>query len=130
MEINLVDSFFRYIFVDITLFMFQIKSRIWVEGKEGIFLGEGRIQLLEAVSKEGSLSKAAKSLNMSYKKAWNLIDAINKSAPQPVVIKSTGGANGGGTIITSYGKKKIAQFEIMKQRCWEFMEKETKEFNS
>ena len=101
--------------------MFQVKSRIWVENKETIFLGEGRIQLLKAIEKTGSLSKAAKSLNMSYKKAWNLIDAINKTAPKPMVEKSTGGTNGGGTIITSYGKKKIIQFEHLKHKCWDFM---------
>lgn len=110
--------------------MFRIKSRIWVESNKGIFLGEGRIDLLHAIEEEGSLSKAAKSLNMSYKKAWNLIDAINKSTPEPVVIKSTGGTNGGGTQITPYGKKKIIQFEEMKQRCWEFMNKEIEAFNN
>lgn len=109
--------------------MFKIKSRIWLEGSDGIFLGEGRISLLHAIHKEGSLSKAAKSLNMSYKKAWNLIDAINKSAPKPVVIKSTGGANGGGTIVTSYGLKQIEQFELLKKRCWDFMENEKLNFN-
>lgn len=102
--------------------MFQIKSRIWIEGTKGIFLGEGRIHLLKAIDQEGSLSKAAKSLNMSYKKAWNLVDAINKSAPQPIVKKSTGGNGGGGTTITAYGKNKIAQFETLKQKCWDFME--------
>ena len=101
--------------------MFQIKSRIWIENNNGIFLGEGRIQLLKAIENEGSLSKAAKSLNMSYKKAWNLIDAINKSAPKPIVQKSTGGSGGGGTIVTPYGRKKITQFETLKQNCWDFM---------
>ncbi len=109
--------------------MFQIKSRIWIENNQGIFLGEGRLRLLCAIEKEGSLSKAAKSLKMSYKKAWNLIDAINKSAPEPVVIKSTGGSNGGGTQITAYGKHKMIQFEEMKLRCWEFMKSEIETFN-
>ena len=106
--------------------MFKIKSRIWIENKESIFLGEGRIQLLKAIETEGSLSKAAKSLNMSYKKAWNLIDAINKTAPNPIVEKSTGGSGGGGTIITPYGKKKISQFETLKQNCWDFMKTQNK----
>jgi len=109
--------------------MFQIKSRIWVEGPEGIFLGEGRIQLLKAIEKQGSLSKAAKSMNMSYKKAWNLIDAINKSAPEAVVITLTGGNGGGGTQLTAYGKQKIIAFEAMKQRCWEFIDQQNEQFN-
>ena len=110
--------------------MFQIKSRIWVEGSKGIFLGEGRIQLLKAIEREGSLSKAAKSMKMSYKKAWNLVDAINKSAPQAIVTKSTGGSGGGGTELTPYGKQKISDFEAMKQRCWDFIDQQNKEFNS
>ncbi|WP_010521672.1 winged helix-turn-helix domain-containing protein [Aquimarina agarivorans] len=110
--------------------MYQIKSRIWLEGENGIFLGEGRIQLLKAIETEGSLSKAAKSLNMSYKKAWNLIDAINKASVKPLVIKSTGGAGGGGTCVTEYGKLKIVQFETLKKNCWEFMESQNKLFNN
>ena len=110
--------------------MFQIKSRIWVENSEGIFLGEGRIRLLKAIEQEGSLSKAAKSMKMSYKKAWNLIDAINKSAPEAIVHTSTGGSGGGGTQLTVYGKQKIEDFEAMKHRCWEFIEKQNAQFNN
>ena len=109
--------------------VYQIKSRIWVESNEGIFLGEGRIRLLKAIKSEGSLSKAAKSMGMSYKKAWNLIDAINKISSEPVVKKITGGSGGGGTVVTEYGNKKILQFEEMKKRCWDFIQKETEVFN-
>lgn len=108
---------------------YQIKSRIWVESDHDIFLGEGRIRLLKAIEKEGSLSKAAKSMQMSYKKAWNLIDAINKSSPKPFVNKITGGTGGGGTQLTDFGKQKIIQFDAMKKRCWDFIEQETKAFN-
>jgi len=110
--------------------MFKIKSRIWLENDNGIFLGEGRISLLKAIQKEGSLTKAAKSLGMSYKKAWNLVDAINKSAPQAVVITATGGANGGGTTITAFGLKQITAFEVAKNNCWEFMETESDRLNN
>ena len=63
---------------------YKIKSRIWIEADGEILLGEGRVALLHAINDLGSLSKAAKSLNMSYKKAWSLIDALNpfqRSAP-------------------------------------------------
>ncbi len=123
-------SVFRCIFENITIIMFQIKSRIWVESSQGIFLGEGRIRLLRAIEQEGSLSKAAKSMNMSYKKAWNLIDAINKSAPKAIVETSTGGSGGGGTLVTKYGRKKMEDFEAMKQRCWDFIEQQNVEFNN
>ncbi len=59
---------------------YKIKSRIWIEVGNNVLLGEGRVRLLKAIEKTGSLSKAAKSLKMSYKKAWILVDAVNKSA--------------------------------------------------
>ena len=57
---------------------YKIKSRIWIEVGNNVLLGEGRVRLLKAIEKTGSLSKAAKSLKMSYKKAWILVDAVNQ----------------------------------------------------
>ena len=74
---------------------YKIKSRIWIETNGEILLGEGRVALLKAIHETGSLSKAAKSLNMSYKKAWSLIDAVNKRAEQPVTSPRIGGKGGG-----------------------------------
>ncbi|MHA7059817.1 winged helix-turn-helix domain-containing protein [Aquimarina sp. M1] len=107
--------------------MYHIKSRIWIEGKEGVFLGEGRIKILKAIMAEGSLSKAAKSLGMSYKKAWNLVDSINKNASAPVIITNTGGSGGGGTKITNYGIKMITVFENINKNCWDFLDQQLKE---
>ncbi|MDH7444165.1 winged helix-turn-helix domain-containing protein [Aquimarina sp. 2201CG14-23] len=107
--------------------MYHIKSRIWIEGEEGVFLGEGRIKILKAIVTEGSLSKAAKSLGMSYKKAWNLVDSINKNASNPIVITNTGGNGGGGTIITEYGIKMISAFENINKNCWDFLDQQLKE---
>jgi len=75
---------------------------------------------------EGSLSKAAKTLGMSYKKAWNLVDSINKNAINPIVITNTGGSGGGGTIITEYGIKMIAAFENINKNCWNFLDEQDK----
>ena len=69
---------------------YKIKSRVWIEYNNHVFLGEGRVQLLKAINETGSLSKAAQSLNLSYKKAWHLLNSINKSAKKPVTINSTG----------------------------------------
>lgn len=106
--------------------MYQIKSRIWIEGKEGVFLGEGRIKILKAIASEGSVSKAAKSLGMSYKKAWNLVDSINKNASIPVIKTNTGGSGGGGTEITEYGLKMILAFENINKNCWDFLDEQLK----
>ena len=84
---------------------YKIKSRIWIEADDNVLLGEGRVRLLKAIDETGSLSKAAKSMQMSYKKAWTLIDAVNKSSIKPVTITSIGGKGGGGAVLTEYGKK-------------------------
>ena len=108
---------------------FKIKSRVWIEVGDNVLIGEGRIKLLKAIEVEGSLAKAAKSIGMSYKKAWTLVDAVNKSANEAVVTKTVGGTKGGGTVITPYGNKLIAAFETINKNCWEFLDQQMKELN-
>jgi molybdate transport system regulatory protein len=108
---------------------YKIKSRIWIEVDGKVLLGEGRIRLLKAIASEGSLSKAAKHLNMSYKKAWDLMDSVNNNAKQPVVTKTIGGKGGGGAVITAYGKELIKAFDQTNKNCWEFLDNELKNLN-
>ncbi|WP_445736642.1 winged helix-turn-helix domain-containing protein [Mariniflexile sp.] len=103
---------------------YKIKSRIWIEHNNHVLLGEGRVQLLKAIEETGSLSKAAKSLNLSYKKAWGLIDSVNKSAKKPVTINSIGGKGGGGAALTDYGKSLIVVFDDINKNCWDFLDEE------
>lgn len=103
---------------------YKIKSRIWIELDDKVLLGEGRVQLLKAIDETGSLSKAAKSLNMSYKRAWDLIDSVNKSAKKPVTIASKGGKGGGGAKLTPYGKTLITTFETINENCWKFLDEQ------
>ena len=106
---------------------YKIKSRIWIESDGNTLLGEGRVHLLKAIDETGSLSKAAKSLNMSYKKAWNLIDAVNSNAKEPVITTSIGGKGGGGAVLTPYGKHLITLFETINKNCWAFLETQINE---
>ncbi len=108
---------------------YKIKSRIWIESESGVFLGEGRVRLLKAIAKTGSLSKAAGVLDMSYKKAWNLLDSMNKTAQEPLVITATGGKGGGGANLTSYGEKVIKTFDTINQKCWDFLDNELKQIS-
>lgn len=101
---------------------YKIKSRIWIEHENNVLLGEGRVQLLKAINETGSLSKAAKSLNISYKKAWDLIDSVNKSAKKPVTVNSIGGKGGGGAQLTEYGKSLITAFDDINKNCWSFLD--------
>ena len=102
----------------------EIKSRLWIEKKGKPFLGYGRINLLKAVDRTSSINAAAKELRMSYKKAWNLLNEVNALATSPVLIKSVGGINGGGTEVTPYGKTLIDQFERLNENCILFLEEE------
>jgi molybdate transport system regulatory protein len=101
---------------------YKIKSRIWIEADGNILLGEGRVSLLKAIEKTGSLTKAAKSIGMSYKKAWSLMDAVNKRADKDVINTSIGGKSGGGTQLTAYGKSLVIAFETINKNCWEFLD--------
>lgn len=103
---------------------YKIKSRIWIEADNNILLGEGRVRLLKAIEKTGSLSKAAKSLNISYKKAWNLVDSVNKSAKKPVTKSNIGGVGGGGAKLTSYGKDLVIFFDGINKGCWKYLDQE------
>jgi molybdate transport system regulatory protein len=100
----------------------KIKSKIWIETDEGILISEGRLQLLKLIEETGSLNKAAKAMNLSYQKAWRLIDDSNRASEQPLILTHVGGTKGGGTQLTSYGKSLIASFEIINKECWEFLD--------
>ncbi|MBZ0327721.1 MAG: winged helix-turn-helix domain-containing protein [Altibacter sp.] len=109
---------------------FKIKSRIWIEVDEHVFLGGGRVRLLKAIEETGSLSKAARSLKISYKKAWILIDSVNKSANEPVIVSSVGGKNGGGMLLTPYGKKLISTFDDINHGCWNYLDTQLKKLEN
>lgn len=104
----------------------KIKSKIWIETKDGIVISEGRIRLLKLIEATGSLNKAAKAMEISYQKAWKLVDASNKASKEPLVETRIGGNNGGGTVITPYGKSLMASFEAINAECWEFLDAELK----
>ena len=102
---------------------YKVKSRIWIEGKNGTFLAEGRIELLKQIIESGSISAAAKSMKMSYKKAWEIIDGMNKEAKKPLVIRVSGGKGGGGTQVTPAGEKAIKLYQKLNTKCQKYMDK-------
>jgi molybdate transport system regulatory protein len=109
---------------------YKIKSRIWIESENNVLLGEGRVHLLKAIQETGSLSKAAKSLNISYKKAWQLLDSVNKSAKKPVTINSVGGKGGGGAELTEYGKSLVSAFDEINKNTWTFLDEQLDKIKS
>ena len=88
----------------------QWRGRIWLESTGGTFLGYGRVVLLERIKEHGSISEAARSMEMSYKHAWDLLDSMNRQAGCKLVETVRGGKSGGGATLTPTGEKAIAIF--------------------
>jgi molybdate transport system regulatory protein len=76
-------------------------------------LGPGKIALLEAVARSGSIAAAGRDMNMSYRRAWLLIDSLNRMFDEPVVHASPGGANGGGAELSGLGLSLVAAYRAM-----------------
>ena len=91
----------------------QLRGKLQVDTEFGSFLGDTRIRLLEAIATHGSITQAAKVVPLSYKAAWDAIDAMNNLAEHPLVVRSTGGRHGGGTAITDYGRKVVALYRAL-----------------
>ncbi|WP_114747826.1 winged helix-turn-helix domain-containing protein [Pleomorphovibrio marinus] len=81
----------------------KLKIRCWIEMDQTRFFGPGRAKLLELIAEKGSLSKAAQSMNMSYKKAWDMINDLNNRGSQPFVLLQKGGKLGGHAELTTFG---------------------------
>lgn len=69
----------------------------------GARVGPGKIALLEAIARSGSISAAGRALGMSYRRAWELVEDLNRATGQPMVAAVTGGAGGGGARLTEAG---------------------------
>ena len=72
-------------------------------------LGPGKVALLEQIEREGSISAAGRAMNMSYKRAWELVSEINRTFEEPLVTAQTGGRAGGGAALTPRGQELIRQ---------------------
>jgi len=101
----------------------ELSSKLTLEMLGEPFLLEKRIELLYAIEKHGSISKAAKAVPMSYKSAWEAVDTMNSLSPEPIVSRETGGKDGGGTTITPYGLKLLETYKILKEEHIHFLER-------
>jgi len=101
----------------------EVTSPLTFEISGEPFLLEKRIKLLHAIEEHGSISKAAKAVPMSYKSAWEAVDAMNSLSPKPIVIRETGGKDGGGTTITEYGVMLLKNYALLKEEHSRFLER-------
>src|ERR1700692_3636532 len=78
--------------------------------ESGARIGPGKAALLESVRDTGSISAAARAMGMDYKRAWTLIDSLNRAFDIPVVERATGGFGGGGATLTPFGADVLARY--------------------
>lgn len=89
------------------------KTRIRILFGAAFAIGPGKAELLQAIEQTGSISAAARSMDMSYRRAWLLIDTMNQCFRAPVVDTATGGKGGGGAQITPFGSTVLRLYRAM-----------------
>ena len=94
----------------------KFKVRVWIERDGEKLLGPGRVELLGHIEQHGSISAAARQMNMSYRRAWSLVRDMNEVAGEPLVELATGGAGGGGATLTPLGKEALVYYRRLVDR--------------
>ncbi|PJJ60864.1 winged helix-turn-helix domain-containing protein [Hymenobacter chitinivorans] len=105
--------------------MFRLNGRLWLEGPTDRMMGIGRLELLEKIHRLGSISKAAQEMQMSYKRAWDLVASMNQQAREPLVSTQAGGKRGGGAVVTEAGQQMMREFAALQDRFQAFLATET-----
>lgn len=83
----------------------------------GAMIGPGKADLLELIAKTGSISAACRAMNMSYKRAWMLVETMNAMFRAPVVQSARGGPKGGGAALTETGQEVLRHYRALERRC-------------
>lgn len=99
----------------------ELTGALWLQKEHSKFLGGDRMALLEKIDELGSITKAAKAVGISYKTAWDVINMINNMADKPLVDRLTGGKGGGGTTLTSEGKRVLREFRVIQEEHGKFL---------
>jgi molybdate transport system regulatory protein len=90
---------------------------IRIDLASGLRIGPGKVALLEAIQATGSISAAARSLGMSYRRAWLLVEDLNNGLLEPVVTTESGGRHGGGASLTAVGERVIALYREIESQA-------------
>jgi molybdate transport system regulatory protein len=97
--------------------MTRIRLRIDFDGER--YIGHGRIELLELIGEHGSIARAARAMNMSYKRAWYLIDGFNGMFQEPLIERQHGGKGGGSARLTPFGATVVREYRAMEAKALE-----------
>ncbi|MGD9804984.1 MAG: winged helix-turn-helix domain-containing protein [Hyphomicrobiaceae bacterium] len=101
-----------------------------IDFENGSQIGHGKIRLLELIAQHGSISRAAKEMSMSYRRAWLLADEMNRMFKAPVLETQHGGAGGGAARLTSFGHAVIGHYRAMESQTMRIFGKELAELES
>lgn len=94
---------------------FQLKSSIRLVLGDDTAMSPGKADLLDAIIRTGSISAGARSMDMSYRRAWLLVDEMNRCFKRALVETSKGGSNGGGARLTPFGKEVLGKYRLMQE---------------
>jgi molybdate transport system regulatory protein len=90
-----------------------IHGGLWLDRKGQKYVGASRIALLESIDRTGSITAAAKDVGLSYKAAWDAVDAMNNVADKPLLVRATGGRHGGGSHLTEHGQQLVRLYRLL-----------------
>ncbi|OWZ83398.1 winged helix-turn-helix domain-containing protein [Natranaerobius trueperi] len=103
----------------------QIKFKLWIENDDGeLIIGEGLLKLLLAIKETGSISKASKKLDMSYRTAWGKLKKVEDRLDCNLIEKKSGGESGGGTTLTHNGEKLLENYINLYDKTDNFVQKQ------
>ncbi len=97
--------------------------------KDSPAIGPGKAALVARIDETGSISAAARAMGMSYRRAWQLVDALNESFLQPVVLTEIGGRRGGGARVTEFGRELVQAYRRMEHKASIAIARDLREFN-
>jgi molybdate transport system regulatory protein len=95
----------------------EATARLRILMGAAVALGPGKADLLEAVGETGSISAAARTMGMSYRRAWTLIEAMNRDFKRPLIETAAGGRGGGGAQVTDAGREALRRYRAMEEKA-------------
>jgi molybdate transport system regulatory protein len=94
----------------------KVRTKVWIDDDhDEIIFGSGRLQMLEAIDRLGSMNKAAKSLRMSYRAMWGRIKCTEDRVGAKLLISRPGGAKGNGSMLTPAGRELLRKYKVLRE---------------
>jgi molybdate transport system regulatory protein len=105
-----------------------LRPQLRISFKKSIAMGPGKADLLDAIEQTGSISAAARTMGMSYRRAWLLVETMNRCFRSPLVETATGGEHGGGARVTELGRDVVRRYRAMEKKAAASVSREMADF--